>query len=108
MFKGELNYVIGNNLFLVGRYAHVKGGFNFLPQGGMDKQMYRDDSYVYHNSYWDYVTDRPQDAFVADANYFHGQARAEARVHLAQDAGALHLAAARATRSGRSTTATRT
>lgn len=72
MFKGELNYVIGNNLFLVGRYAHVKGGFTFLPQGGMDKQMYRDDSYVYHNSYWDYVTDRPQDAFVADANYFRG------------------------------------
>jgi hypothetical protein len=34
--------------------------------------MYRDDSLVYHNSYWDYVTDRPQWAFVADANYFKG------------------------------------
>jgi len=72
MYKAEVNYVVGNNLFLVGRYAYVKGGFTFDPQGGMDKISYRDDSYVFHNSYQNYVTDRPQNAFVADANYFKG------------------------------------
>ena len=72
MYKGELNYVVGNNLFLVGRYAYVEGGFFFDPQGGMDTPTYRDDSYVFHQSYSNYVTDRPQKAFVADANYFRG------------------------------------
>ena len=72
MYKGELNYVVGNNLFLVGRYAYVKGGFSFDPQGGMETPTYRDDSFVYHDSYSNYVTDRPQQALVADANYFKG------------------------------------
>jgi hypothetical protein len=72
MFKGEINYNLGNNVFLVGRYAHVKGGFNFLPQGGMDKDVYQDAGGVWHNSYFDYFTDRPQDALVMDGNYFKG------------------------------------
>jgi hypothetical protein len=72
MFKFEGNYVVGNNLFLVGRYAHVKGGFTFVPQGGMDTDVYRDAGNVWHNSYFDYNTDRPQDAFVFDGNYFKG------------------------------------
>ena len=33
MYKGEVNYIVGNNLFLVGRYAYVKGGFTFDPRG---------------------------------------------------------------------------
>ena len=73
MYKGEVNYVLGSNLFLVGRYAHVKGGFAFQPEGGFDNvQVWRDASYVWHGSYNNYLTDRPQDAFNVDANYFHG------------------------------------
>ena len=72
MYKAELNYVAGNNLFLVGRYAYVEGGFFFDPQGGMATPTYRDDSYVFHDSYSNYVTDRPQQAVVLDANYFKG------------------------------------
>jgi hypothetical protein len=72
MFKGELNYNAGNNLFFVGRYAHVKGGFTFVPQGGMDKDVYQDAGGVWHNSFYNYNTDRPQDAVVVDGNYFKG------------------------------------
>ena len=35
MWKGEVNYNVGSNLFLVGRYAHVRGGFSLIPEGGM-------------------------------------------------------------------------
>lgn len=72
MFKGEVNYNVGNNLFLVGRYAHVKGGFTFVPQGGMSTDVYQDAGGVWHNSFYDYNTDRPQDAFVMDGNFFKG------------------------------------
>jgi hypothetical protein len=72
-YKGEANYVLGSNLFVVGRYAHVKGGFAFQPEGGFDNvQVWRDASYVWHGSYNNYITDRPQDTFNMDANYFRG------------------------------------
>jgi hypothetical protein len=72
MYKGEINYNVGNNLFLVARYAYTKGGFTFDPEGGMDKDVYNDASGVWHNSMYNYVTDRPQKAFVTDGNYFKG------------------------------------
>ena len=72
MWKGEVNYVFGNNLFLVGRYTYVKGGFTFDPQGGMDTPSYMDDGGVYRQSYGNYITDRPQNALVVDGNYFKG------------------------------------
>ena len=72
MFKGELNYVFGNNLFIAGRFAHVKGGFTFVPEGGMATPSYTDAAGKYHGSYENYNTDRPQNAFVVDGNYFHG------------------------------------
>jgi hypothetical protein len=71
-YKAEANWVLGNNLFLVGRYAHVKGGFYLTPEGGMTTQVWRDQSDVWHGSYLDYRTNRPQDAVVADGNYFRG------------------------------------
>ncbi len=73
LYKGEANYVIGSNLFVVGRYAHVKGGFAFQPEGGFDNvDVWRDASNVWHGSYNNYITDRPQDALNVDANYFRG------------------------------------
>jgi len=72
LYKGELNYVVGNSLFLVGRVAYVKGGFTFQPEGGMSTQVYQDDSGVWHGSYANYATDRPQKMVVVDGNYFRG------------------------------------
>jgi len=72
MWKGEANYVLGNNLFIAGRYAYVKGGFTFMPEGGMTTAAYQDYNGVWHGSMYNYVTDRPQHTMNADANYFKG------------------------------------
>jgi hypothetical protein len=72
VYKGEVNYVAGNNLFLTGRVSYVGGGFSMVPQGGIDKQMWTDDSGVYHGSYWDYISDRPQYLAMGEGSYFRG------------------------------------
>ncbi|HUF24214.1 MAG TPA: TonB-dependent receptor [Vicinamibacterales bacterium] len=71
--KGELNFVVGNNLFLTGRASHVGGGFQLTPQGGMDKAWYIDDGGVNRGSYIHYETERPQRAVTAEGNYFMGR-----------------------------------
>ncbi len=32
--------MVGQNLFLTGRYAYVSGGFQLTPQGGLDTPLY--------------------------------------------------------------------
>ena len=49
-----------------------RAGSRSTPQGGMDQDVYQDAGGVWHNSYYNYITDRPQDAFVTDGNYFKG------------------------------------
>ncbi|MEW5982659.1 MAG: TonB-dependent receptor [Acidobacteriota bacterium] len=73
VYKGEINWVAGNNLFLTGRYSYVGGAFQLDPQGGLDKQMYLDDTGTWHGSYWDYGTVRPQYLAMAEGNYFRGR-----------------------------------
>jgi Carboxypeptidase regulatory-like domain/TonB-dependent Receptor Plug Domain len=73
LFKGEFNYTVGSNLFLVGRYAHTKNQFTLIPRGGLDVQSFRDDSNVYHGSYGFYGTERPQDNLAIDGNMFKGK-----------------------------------
>lgn len=45
-YKGEVNYNFGSNLFLVARYAHVTGGFQFIPEGGSSTLTYFDAAFV--------------------------------------------------------------
>ena len=71
-YKGELNFVVSNDLFLSVRGSKMPSGFSFLPQGGMNKDVYVDDSGVWHGSYWDYVSDRPQMTAMAEGSYFKG------------------------------------
>jgi Carboxypeptidase regulatory-like domain/TonB-dependent Receptor Plug Domain len=73
LYKGELNYTVGSNVFVVGRYAHTKNQFTLIPRGGLDVQSYRDDSNVYHGSYGFYGTERPQDNLSLDGNVFKGK-----------------------------------
>jgi hypothetical protein len=73
LYKFEVNQTVGNNLFLVGRYAHTKNGFSLEPRGGRDVQSYRDDSNVYHGSYGWYQTLRPQDNVAVEGNMFKGK-----------------------------------
>ena len=72
MFKGEINYNVGSNLFFVARYAHVKGGFQLIPEGGQTALTYIDAGGIQHGSSSTYLTDRPQDSFIVDGNYFKG------------------------------------
>src|SRR5262245_15998274 len=69
-YKGEGNFVVGNNLFAAARYAHITSGFSLTPEGGLDKDFYKDDAGVWHNSYYFYETTRPQDYMAGDASYF--------------------------------------
>ncbi|PYQ73890.1 MAG: hypothetical protein DMG04_12285 [Acidobacteria bacterium] len=72
-YKGEGNFVVGQNLFVAGRYAYISGGFSLTPVGGLDKDFYKDDAGVWHNSYYFYSTKRPQHFAGADASYFTGK-----------------------------------
>jgi len=71
-YKGEGNFVVGQNLFLAARYAYVSGGFSLTPEGG-NKSWYTDDAGVHHNSYYFYSTTRPQYYGSGDGSYFAGK-----------------------------------
>jgi hypothetical protein len=73
LYKGEGNFVFGNNLFLTGRYAYVDGGFALTPQGGLATPYYVDDAGSVQGSYVHYETVRPQKNLSADANFFRGR-----------------------------------
>ncbi len=73
LFKGEVNLTLSNALYVTARYAHFKNGFSLTPRSGnKTTQAYLDDSGVWHNNFYFYSTDRPQDTVSADGNYFAG------------------------------------
>jgi hypothetical protein len=71
--KIEGNFVLGNNLFLTGRYGYVGGGFQLTPQGGLGTNWYVDDAGVNRGSYIHYETVRPQWNWATEGNYFLGR-----------------------------------
>ncbi len=71
--KAEANFVLGDKLFLTGRYAYVGGGFALAPQGGLTPNWYIDDSGTSRGSYIDYATVRPQKSLAAEGNMFRGR-----------------------------------
>ena len=73
VYKGEGNFVAGQNLFLTARYAYVSGGFQLTPQGGLETPLYNDDGGVWRGSYEHYETVRPQWQFTTDGNMFKGR-----------------------------------
>ncbi|HZR24970.1 MAG TPA: TonB-dependent receptor [Vicinamibacterales bacterium] len=73
LFKGEGNFVAGQNLFVAARYAYITNGFTLTPEGGTNTSFYKDDAGVWHNSYYFYTTNRPQYYGGADASYFAGK-----------------------------------
>ncbi|MEX2661435.1 MAG: carboxypeptidase regulatory-like domain-containing protein [Vicinamibacterales bacterium] len=73
LYKGEANFVLGNNLFVTARGAKVNGGFALTPQGGLSTPYYIDDGGSVRGSYVHYETVRPQKNFSGDANFFRGR-----------------------------------
>ncbi|MCU1385178.1 MAG: hypothetical protein JWL71_3875 [Acidobacteria bacterium] len=72
-YKGEGNFVVGTGLFATVKVAHVDGGFDLAPVGGLGTDYYFDDGLVAHNSFYEYKSNRPQHYAGADANYFAGK-----------------------------------
>jgi hypothetical protein len=72
-YKGEGNFVVGSRLFASAKVAHVDGGFQLAPVGGLATDYYFDDGGVAHNSFYQYQSTRPQQYVGGDANYFAGR-----------------------------------
>ena len=62
LYKGQVNIIAGNNMFLTVRAGYVGNGFSFTPQGGLDATGYRDAGRVRHGSYVFYETKRPDNS----------------------------------------------
>jgi hypothetical protein len=73
LYKGEVNYVASNALFLTVRVAHVNGPFTLMPKGGLDKQVFVDADGVYHNTNQFLDTNRPQSTVIVDGSWFRGR-----------------------------------
>jgi len=72
-YKGEMNFVLSNDLFLSVRGSKMKGGFQLAAEGGQSVNVYRDDSATWHGSYYLYNSDRPQETAMAEGSYFRGK-----------------------------------
>lgn len=69
--KIELSQVVGSNLFLTASYSYFRGGFQLAPQAGLGvNNVFRDANQVWHNSYYLYVTHRPQHQVGGSGSFF--------------------------------------
>src|SRR5918993_1739085 len=73
LYKGQVNFTLGNSMFLTARAGHVGNGFSLTPQGGLDTTAYMDASRVRHGSYVFYETKRPDNSVLGDGTWFRGQ-----------------------------------
>lgn len=71
-YKGEADLVV-RNFVASGRVAYIAARSDLVPIGGLDKNMFQDDSLTWHNTYFLQKTDRPQRYAGGDANYFIGR-----------------------------------
>ena len=73
LFTGSANWVFGNDLVVTAKGTFYNSGFFLAPRGGLDVEgVYRDVNRVYHNSFVDYRSWRPQRVADVNANYFRG------------------------------------
>jgi hypothetical protein len=69
-YKVEDTHIFSSNFYLTGLYSVVNGGFELVPEGGLNATTYWDSSLVWHNTFFLNQTDRPQKQFKADASNF--------------------------------------
>jgi Carboxypeptidase regulatory-like domain/TonB-dependent Receptor Plug Domain len=72
LYKGEGNFVVGSNFFLSAKAATTRGGFSLTAEGDPKKNMWQDDSGVWHDTFDTFVTKRPQSNLSVDGNTFRG------------------------------------
>jgi Carboxypeptidase regulatory-like domain len=69
-YKLEDTHIFSSNFYLTGMFSHVNGGFELVPQGGLNATTFLDDTSTWHNSFLLYQTTRPQDQYKLDASNF--------------------------------------
>ncbi len=74
-YKVEDTQIFGCNFYLTGLYSKVNGGFQLAPQGGVgvggnQRNASLDSSFIWHNTFLLYQTERPQEQIKGDASYF--------------------------------------
>jgi hypothetical protein len=72
LYKGEANFVLGNNFFLSAKGARTNGGFSLTAEGGADKNWIVNDGGIFESTVDTYVTKRPQTNVSLDGNTFRG------------------------------------
>ena len=72
VYKIEDTQIIGSSLYLTGMWSKVSGGFSLIPNGGFSPStnVFRDLSGVWHGSFLEYITDRPQKQYRLDGSKF--------------------------------------
>jgi hypothetical protein len=69
--KVEVDQVVSSKLFLTASYAYLRSSFQLAPVGGTNvNNVYQDSGGVWHNSYWNYRTQRPTHSATATGSYF--------------------------------------
>jgi hypothetical protein len=69
-YKVEDTHIFSSSFYLTGMYSKVNGGFQLAPEGGLATAATLDGGGVWHNSFYLYQTERPQDQYKADASHF--------------------------------------
>jgi hypothetical protein len=72
--KLEDTHIFGANFFLTGMYSEADGGFFLTPEGGIGRNhlnaALETSDLVWHNTYIDAKSFRPQDQYKLDGSYF--------------------------------------
>ncbi len=68
--KAEDTQIFGESFYLTGLITDVNGGFGLVPEGGLGPVTYLDSGGVWHNSFLEFVSPRPQKQGRLDASNF--------------------------------------
>jgi hypothetical protein len=68
--KVEDTQIFSSSFYLTGLYSIVNGGFELVPEGGLNTTAYEDPAGVWHNTWFLNTTDRPQKQYKLDASSF--------------------------------------
>jgi Carboxypeptidase regulatory-like domain len=68
LYKLEDSHIFTSDVFATASYSRVMGGFQLISEGR--SQQYIDAAGVYHNSYYDYHTQRPQTQASIQPSFF--------------------------------------
>src|SRR4051812_14061090 len=69
-YKVEDTHIFSSNFYLTGLYSVVNGGFELVPEGGLNVTSYWDQNLVWHNTFLLNQTARPQKQYKGAASSF--------------------------------------